>query len=65
MVLRTSWMRWFGHVEYSKGFITELCKLNVVAKKRSGRPRKSRNAVKKNDRKKLGMVSADPKYRSE
>ena len=41
------------------------CKLNVVAQKRSGRPRKSWDEVLENDRKKLGMDSADPQNRSE
>ena len=41
VVLRTSRMRWFGHVERSTGWIAEVRKLNMVAQKRSGRPRKS------------------------
>ena len=52
VVLRTSRMRWFGHVERSTGWISEGRKLNVVAQKRSGRPRKSWDEVIKNDRKK-------------
>ena len=43
----------------------KLHKLNVVAQKRSGKPRKSWNEVIKNDRKKLDMDSADPQNRSE
>ena len=35
------------------------------AQKRSGRPRKSWDEVLENDRKKLGMDSADPQNRSE
>ena len=35
-------------------------KLNVVAQKRSGRPRKSWDEVLENDRRKLSMDSADP-----
>ena len=50
VVLRTSRMRWFGHVEHSTGWISEVGKLNVVAQKRSGRPRKSWDEVIKNDR---------------
>ena len=65
MVLRTSRMRWFGHVERSIGWIAEVRKLNVVAQKRSGRPRKSWDEVLENDRKKLGMDSGDPQNRSE
>ena len=65
VVLRTSRMRWFGHVERSTGWIAEVRKLNVVAQKRSGRPRKSWDEVLENDRKKLGMDSADPQNRSE
>ena len=33
VVLRTSRMRWFGHVEHSTGWIAEVRKLNVVAQK--------------------------------
>ena len=65
VVLRTGRMRWFGHVERSTGWISEVRKLNVVAQKRSGRPRKSWDEVIKNDRKKLDMDSADPQNRSE
>ena len=65
VVLRTSRMRWFGHVERSTGWVAEVRKLNVVAQKRSGRPRKSWDEVLENDRKKLGMDSADPQNRSE
>ena len=38
---------------------------NVVAQKRSGKPRKSWDEVLVNDRKKLGMDSADPQDCSE
>ena len=65
MVLPTSRMRWFGHVEHSTGWIAEVCKLNVVAQKRSGRPRKSLDEMLENNRKKLGMDSADPQNHSE
>ena len=65
VVLRTRRMRWFGHVERSTGWISEVRKLNVVAQKRSGRPRKSWDEVIKNDRKKLDMDSADPQNHSE
>ena len=58
-------MRWFGHVERSTGWIAEVCKLNVVAQKRSGRPRKSWDEMLENDRKKLGTDSADSQNRSE
>ena len=63
VVLRTSRTRWFGYVECRTGWIAEVCKLNVVAQKRSGRPRKSWDEVLENDRKKLGMDSADPQKR--
>ena len=65
MVLRTSRMRQFRHVERSTGWIAEVRRLNVVAQKRSGRPRKSWDEVLENDRKKLGMDSADPQNHSE
>ena len=65
VVLRIGRMRWFGHVECSTGWISEVHKLNVVAQKRASRPRKSWDEVIKNDRKKLDMDSADPQNRSE
>ena len=65
VVLCTGRMRWFGHVEGSTGWIPEVRKLNVVAQKRSGRPRKSWDEVIKNDRKKLDIDSADPQNGSE
>ena len=37
VVLHIRRMRWFGHVERSTGWIAEVCKLNVVAQKGSGR----------------------------
>ena len=49
VVLRTSRMRWFGHAERSTGWIAEVRKLNVVAQKRSGRPRKSWDEVLENE----------------
>ena len=58
-------MRWFGHVELSTGWIAEVPKLNVVAQKRSGRPRKSWDEVIENGRKKLNMDSADSQNLSE
>ena len=64
VVLRTSRMRWFGHVQRSKGWISKVRKLNLVAQKSSDRPRKSWDEVIKNDRKKLDMDSADPQNRS-
>ena len=56
---------WFGHVEHSTGWISEVRRLNMVAQKRSGRPRKSWDEVIKNDRKKLDIDSADPQNCSE
>ena len=54
-----------GYVERSTGRIAEVRKLNVVAQKRSGRPRKSWDEEIKNDRMKLDIYSADPQNRSE
>ena len=65
VVLRTSRMRWFGHVERSTGWIAKVYKLNVVAQKRPGRPKKTWDEVLMDDRKKLEMDSADPQNRSE
>ena len=66
VVLRTSRMGWFGHVhvERSKGWIAKVRKLNVVAQMRPGRPKKTWDEVLVDDRKKLGMDSADPQNRS-
>ena len=41
LVLRTSRIRWFGHVEHSTGWIAKVRNLNVVAQKRPGRPKKT------------------------
>ena len=65
VVLCTSRMRWFEHVERSTGWIAEVHKLNVIAQKRSGRPRKSWDEVLENDRKKLDMDSANHQNYSE
>ena len=65
VVLRTSRMRWFGHVERSTVWIGKVRKLNVVAQKRPGRPKKTWDEMLVDDRKKLGMDSADPQNRSE
>ena len=51
--------------ERSKGWIAQVRKLNIVAQKRSGKPRKSWDEVLLDDRKKLGMDTADPQNRSE
>ena len=59
VVLRTIRMRWCGHVERSTGWISEVRKPNVVAQKRSVKPRKSWNEVIKNDRKKLDCCSSE------
>ena len=60
VVRRSSRMRWYAHVERSKGWIAQVRKLNIVAQKRSGKPRKSWDEVLLDDRKKLGMDTADP-----
>ena len=65
MVLCTSRMICFGDVEHSTGWIAEVRKLNVVARKGPGRPRKTWDEVLVNDRKKLVMDSADPQNQSE
>ena len=65
VVLCTGRMRWCGHVERSTAWSSEVRKLNVVAQKRAGRPRKSWDEEIKNDRKKLDMDSANPQNRSE
>ena len=60
VVLRSSKMRWYGHVERIKGFISQVRKLNVVAQNRSGKLRKSWNEGLLNDEKKARMDTADP-----
>lgn len=65
VVLRTSRMRWLGHVERSTGWIAQARKLEVVGQKRPSRPKKTWEEVVKNDRVKLGMDSTDPQNRSE
>ena len=40
-MLCTSRIKWFGHVQRSSGWITEVSNLNVVACKRHGKPKRS------------------------
>ena len=56
---------WYGHIDRSKGWIAQIRKLSIVTQKRSGKPRKSLDEVLLDDRKKLGMNTADPQNRSE
>ena len=65
VVLCTSWVRWFGHAEHSTGWIAEVCKLNVIAQKRPGRHRKTWDEVLVDDKKELGIDSADFQNHSE
>ena len=65
VVLCISRIRWFGQAERSTGLIAKVCKLNVVAQKKPDRPKKTWYEVLVDDRKKLGMDSADPQNRSE
>ena len=53
VVLRTTRIRWFGHVECNTGLIAKVCQQNVVAQKRPGRPKKTWDEVLVDDRKKL------------
>ena len=55
---RTSRIRWLGHVERSTGWIAEVSKLNVVAKKRPSRPTKICDEVLVDNRTKLEMDCA-------
>ena len=59
MVLRSSRMRLYEQVECNKCWDAQVCKLKVVAQKRSCKPRKSWDEVLLDDRKKLGMDTAD------
>ena len=48
-VLCSSKKRCYGHVERIKGFISQVCNLNVVAQNRSDKLRKSWDEVLLND----------------
>ena len=65
VVLCTSRMRWFGHVERSVGWISQVRKLDLDISKTPGRPKKTWNELKLNDKRKLDMVCADPLDRSD
>ena len=54
IVLHTSRMRWFGHVECSVGWISQV----------PGRPKKPWNELILNDKRKLDMVCVNPLDRS-
>ena len=60
VVLRSSKIRWYGHVERIKGFISQVRKLYVVAQNRCGKVRKSWDEVLFDDEKKVRMDTADP-----
>ena len=64
VVLRAGGVGWFGRVGRSAGWISEVRGLNVVAQKRSGRPRKSWDEVMGSDGGRLDMGSAGPRGRS-
>ena len=51
---------WYWHVERSTGWIAEVRKLDVVAQKRPGMPKKTCDEVLVYDRENLGMDSDDP-----
>ena len=62
---RKSRMRWFGHVEHSVGWISQVRKLDLDTCKKPGRPKKTWNEFILKDKRKLDMVCADPLDRSE
>ena len=64
-VLRSSRLRWFGHVERSNSWISQIRELNIVGQKRAGKPKKSWDEVLSDDRKKCGMDTANPQNRTE
>ena len=39
VVIRASRMRWYGHVERSSGWISQVRHLNIAAQSRPGKPR--------------------------
>ena len=65
VVLRKSRMRWFGHLERSVGWISQVRKLDLGTCKKPGRPKKTWNEFILNDKRKLDMVCADLLDRSE
>ena len=65
VVLRTSRMRWFGHVERSVSWISQVRKLDLDTCKKLGRPKKTWNELILNDKRKLDFVFADSLNRSE
>ena len=64
-VLRTSRMRWFGHVERSVGWISQMRMLDLDICKKPGRPKKTWNELILKKKRKLDMDCADPLDRSE
>ena len=62
-VLRTSRMRWLGHVERSTGWIAQVRDHTVVAQKAPGRPKLTWDEVVKRDRALLGMERTNPQDR--
>ena len=52
-------MRWYGHVDRIKGFISQVRNRNVVAQNISGKLRKSWDEVLFDEEKKVKMDTAD------
>ena len=65
VVLYNSRIRWFGHVERSTGWISQMQKLELDSCKKPAKPKKTWNQLILNDKKKLGMICANPIKRSE
>ena len=57
-------MRWFGHVERSVGWISQVRKLDQATCKKPGRPKETCNELILHDKRKLDMVCTDPLDRS-
>ena len=55
VVLHSSKIRWYEHVERIKGFFSQVSKLNVDAQNRSDKLRKSWDEVLLDDEKKVRM----------
>ena len=63
--IRINRIRWFGHVEHSVGWISQVQKLDLDICKKPCRPKMTWNEFILNDKRKLDMVCADPLDHSE
>jgi hypothetical protein len=63
-MLRSNRLRWFGHVEHSTGWISQVRKIQIPARKTRDRPKLSWDQVESKDRASLDIENTNTNDRS-